>query len=63
MRRASYVRGVLAVVVLVVLSVSVSARPRDERPVRDPRGKRDPIVKVIKKIIRSLGDGLSVPTP
>lgn len=63
MRRVPYFRAVVALVVVCVLSVSVSARPRDERPIREPREKRDPIVKIIKKIIRSLGDGINTPTP
>jgi hypothetical protein len=48
---------------VVVLSASVSARPSQERPIREPREKRDPIVKIIKKVIKSLGDGLVIPTP
>jgi hypothetical protein len=44
-----------------VLAVSVSARPREERPIREPRDKREPIVKVVKRIIKSLGDGLTIP--
>lgn len=55
-------RGVAVLSVAVLLSLQVSARPRDERP-REPREKRDPIVKIIKKVIRSLGDGLVVPIP
>lgn len=64
MRRTywSYARGVAAVALMLALTVSVSARPREERP-RDSREKRDPIVKIIKKVIRSLGDGLISPTP
>jgi hypothetical protein len=64
MRRSGYAvaRAVSAVVMVVVLAVSVSARPRDERPIREPRFKREPIVKVVKRIIKSLGDGLTIPT-
>lgn len=64
MRRPGYsvARGVFAVVLMVVV-VSVSARTRDERPIREPREKREPIVKFIKKVIQSLGDGLTTPTP
>ena len=63
MRRSGHAvaRAVSAVVLVVVFSVSVSARPREERP-REPRGKREPIVKVVKRIIQSLGDGLTIPT-
>jgi hypothetical protein len=65
MRRPGYspARRVFAVVLVVVLAASVSARPRDERPIREPREKREPIVKFIKKVIKSLGDGLIIPTP
>lgn len=65
MRRSSQVvvRGVSAVVVVVILAVSMSARPREERPIREPREKREPIVKFIKKVIESLGDGLTIPNP
>jgi len=65
MRRPGYAvaRSVSAVVLVVLFAVSVSARPRDERPVREPRMKREPIVKVVKRIIKSLGDGLTTPTP
>ncbi len=57
-----FARGVAAVLLVLALSFTVSARPREERP-REPREKRDPIVKIVKKIIRSLGDGLVSPTP
>lgn len=65
MRRSGYavVRGVSAVVLVVVLAVSVSARPREERPIREPREKREPVVKFLKKVIKSLGDGLTIPNP
>ena len=45
------------------LTRCVAARTRDERPVRDPRLKREPIVKIVKRIIKALGDGLTTPTP
>jgi hypothetical protein len=61
MRGLSVGRRVFAVAVIVALSLSMSAAPREQRePVR---GKRDPIVKIIKKMIRSLGDGLVLPIP
>ena len=64
MRRSgpAVTRAVSAVILVVVLAVSVSARPREERPIREPRDKREPIVKVVKRIIQSLGDGLTIPT-
>ena len=57
-----FARRVAAVSLVLALAVTVSARPREERP-REPREKRDPIVKFVKKVIRSLGDGLVTPTP
>jgi hypothetical protein len=62
MRRLSY----QCVRVVVVFSVvfSLGAAPAENRDL--PREKRDPfarIVKVVKKVIRSLGDGLTTPTP
>ena len=63
MRRVPYAFGLAVLSVVLLLSVQVSARPREERPIREPREKRDPIVKIVKKIIRSLGDGIITPTP
>lgn len=65
MRRVRYyvARGVAVLSVVGLLSLQVSARPREERPVREPREKRDPIVRIIKKVIQSLGDGIHIPTP
>lgn len=63
MRRTPYVRVLTALAVLIAVSVSVSARPREDRPVREPRETLDPIVKTIKRIVKSLGDGMTVPTP
>jgi hypothetical protein len=64
MRRGfhSSVRGVAAVVVIVALSTSVFAAPREERD-RDRGRDRGSIVKIIKKLVRALGDGLTVPLP
>ena len=56
----SSVRGVAAVAVMVALSTSVFAAPREERD-RDRGRERDRIVKIIKKVVRALGDGLTVP--
>ena len=63
MRRVPYAFGLAVLSVVLLLSVQVSARPREERPIREPREKRDPIVKIVRNIIRSLGDGLVTPTP
>lgn len=62
MRRMPYVRGVVVLVMLFAVAGAASAGPREERPVRDPK-KREPIVKVVKRIIKSFGDGLVTPTP
>ena len=56
----SCVRSVAAVAVMVVLASGVSAEPRNPR---GPREKGNPIVKTVKKIIKSLGDGLTIPKP
>ncbi|HEX8407612.1 MAG TPA: hypothetical protein VF883_02025 [Thermoanaerobaculia bacterium] len=53
-------RGLAAVAMMVVLGSGVSAEPRNPR---GPREKGNPIVKVVKKVIKSLGDGLTVPLP
>ena len=62
MRRVfnSAVRGLAAVAVMVVLASGVTAEPRNPR---GPREKGNPIVKTVKKIIKSLGDGLTIPRP
>ena len=63
MRNVPLVARGAVVLAVVAFSLSVFAGPRGERP-REPREKtRDPIVKVVKRIIKSLGDGLIVPTP
>ena len=54
-------RGVLAVSIVMVLAVPVQAKPRDSG--RWFERKIDPIVKVIKKLMTSLGDGLVDPRP
>lgn len=56
------VRFAVAVGLSVLLSVSAFAGPRDSRD-RNPGDRGGSIVKVIKKIIKTLGDGLNVPTP
>jgi hypothetical protein len=54
-------RGVLAASIVLVLAVPAQARSRDGG--RWFERKIDPIVKVIKKLMTSLGDGLSDPRP
>jgi hypothetical protein len=55
-------RAFAVVVVSVVLSVGMFARPHERREPRGPN-RLVKIVKVMKKVIKSLGDGISVPTP
>ena len=50
---------VVALVMFLLVGGSVSASPREDRT-REP-GNR--IVKIVKRVIRSLGDTLIVPTP
>lgn len=53
-------RGVVMVFVLVV-SVGVSGAPREKD--RERVREENPIVKVVKRVVRSFGDGLVTPTP
>jgi hypothetical protein len=55
----SSVRGVLAVAVIVMLSTSAVAAPREN--VDRERGRRSSVVQIVKRIIQALGDGLTVP--
>jgi len=55
-------RGVVVILVSLVLSTGMFAVPRDSR--ENPR--ENPIVKIVKavkRVLKSLGDGISVPTP
>jgi hypothetical protein len=63
MRRvfSSCVRGAAAVAVIAALSTSAMAAPRED--VDRERGRSNPIVKVVKRIIQALGDGLTIPRP
>ena len=54
-------RGVLAVSIVMVLAVPVQAKPRNGG--RWFERRLDPIVKVVKKLMTSLGDELSDPWP
>jgi hypothetical protein len=57
----SVARGVLALSIVFVLAVPAQARPRDGG--RWFERKIDPIVKIVKKLMTSLGDGLIDPRP
>ena len=54
-------RGVLAVSIVMVLAVPAQAKPQGGG--RWFERKIDPIVKVLKKLMTSLGDGLVDPRP
>ena len=62
MRRSFYgvLRGAVVFLVFVSFSLNAVAAPR-EAP--QPRERGNPVGKVLKKIIRTLGDGLIIPTP
>lgn len=64
MRRVSKsVRGVAAVAVILMLAGNAFAVSREGRDQARERPREQGIVKVVKKIIRALGDGLIVPLP
>ena len=65
MRRVfhSSVRGVFAVAVILAVAGGVFAGPREVREKGRERGSEPAIVKMVKKIVRALGDGLTVPLP
>jgi hypothetical protein len=65
MRRVfnSSVRGVAAVAVILVLAGNAFAVSREGREQARERGREQGIVKMVKKIVRALGDGLIVPLP
>lgn len=62
MRRVSnsFVRGVASVAVIVALSLSASAAPREDRD----RGREPGLIKIVKKfVIKAFGDLLTPPLP
>lgn len=52
-------RRVVYVLVVLVFSVSAFGVSREDRGPRE----RNPVVKAVKKLVKSLGDGLTLPTP
>jgi hypothetical protein len=56
-------RGTAAVAVILMLAGSAFAVPRERRDQARGRTREHGIVKMVKKIIRALGDGLTVPLP
>jgi hypothetical protein len=64
MRRGfKFVQGMAGVAVILMLAGSVFAVPREGRDQVRERTREQRIVKMVKKIIRALGDGLIVPLP
>jgi len=63
MRRvfSSCVRGVAGVAVILALAGSAFGATRDQG--RDRDHERQGVVKMIKRVVRALGDGLVVPLP
>jgi hypothetical protein len=59
MRRLSHVLATAVVVCTLTVPVASAA----EGPDRDRGGVRSTIVKILKKVIKTLGDELSVPIP
>jgi hypothetical protein len=61
MRRVfnGFVRGVAVVTVIMVLSASAYAGPRE----RAPKDKMPAMIAKLMRIVRTLGDGLTVPLP
>lgn len=65
MRRVwdSSVRGVATVVVVLALAGNAHAVTREGRDQAKGRAQDSAIVKMVKHIIRALGDGLTIPKP
>ena len=59
----SSVRSVAAVAVILALAGSVVAAPREHRDRDREHGREQSVVKMVKKIVRALGDGLTIPWP
>lgn len=51
----------VALVAVLIVSVSLSAAPRENR--ERGREKEPPVLKVIKRLVGSLGDFIVIPTP
>jgi hypothetical protein len=60
MRRVVY-RGVFVAVVSLVITVGAFGIPREQK--ERTRDRESPVVKFVKRVVRSLGDGIIVPTP
>ena len=60
MRRIFY-RGMAVGVMSFVLAAGAFGLPREDR--ERSRDHESPIVKFVKRVVRTLGDGLVTPTP
>lgn len=60
MRRIFY-RGMAVGVMSFVLAAGAFGLPREGRECS--RDRESPIVKFVKRLVRTLGDGITVPTP
>jgi hypothetical protein len=58
--RKCFHRGVAVAVVSVVVSAGAFGIPRESRERRD---RESVVVKFVKRLVRALGDGITVPTP
>lgn len=60
----SVARGVFALPLVMILAGSTLAGPNEQgRGLRDAPAKDHPVMKVIRKVVRSLGDALVTPRP
>lgn len=63
MRRGLY-RGVAVGMISFVLAAGAFGLPREGRePGTKSRERESAVVKFVKRVVRSLGDGLIIPTP
>jgi hypothetical protein len=54
-------RRVVGALLLVVVAVSAFGVPREEARARD-REKGNRVVELVKRVVRALGDGLTIPS-
>jgi hypothetical protein len=59
MRRVFYRSVAVGVMSFILTSGAVGLT----REGREPRARENPIVKFVKRVVRTLGDGIIVPTP
>ena len=62
--RRSFYRGVAVGLMSFVLAAGAFGLTREGRESRERSHDREnPIVKFVKRVVRTLGDGITVPTP